>query len=694
MRRVIGLMSGTSLDGIDSCLARFWEEGARIRFELEAFSTFPFPPGLKDTLLQQMKPETSRVDYLCALDAELADCFASAALRLIEQSSLKAEDIDLIGSHGQTLYHRPQGTWPSTMQLGDGSMIAVKTGITTVSDFRPADMAAGGQGAPLIPAADRALFANPDRPIALLNLGGIANVTLLPPGGHGNLLAFDIGPANMVIDRFVERMTEGFASYDANGGIAARGQVWPELLESWLQHPFFEQKPPKSTGREEFGHNYADHLYDRGRSWGIGCDDLVATATALTAHSIARAMQQFAPSDLNPAELIVSGGGARNATLMRLLSDLLAPMTVSTIDAHGISSEAKEALAFALFAYQAANGMTNHAPDATGACETLILGKIAPGRNYRRVMLKPHFLVSDSTRLTESPNPRTQNLDQMSVEQILAVMNEEDSSLLDALSEAKESLATLISKTVEALRNGGRLFYVGAGTSGRLGVLDASECPPTFSSEPDMVQGLIAGGDYALRHAVEGAEDDRAAGAADLRDRTLASRDVVVGIAASGRTPYVHGALEFAKNEGAYTALLSCNHLAEPPSYVDALIELLVGPEVLTGSSRLKAGSVTKLALNMITTASMIRLGKVYRNRMVDVRPSNDKLKARALRMVQELAEIDAATAERLLAESQGKVKTAVVMAHRQVEAKEAERLLSEADGYLRQVIGDNTEPS
>jgi len=685
MWRVAGVMSGTSLDGVDVCLARFWLEGDRPRFHLEGFATYPFPDNLKAALLAQLNPETSRIDRLAELDGWLGEWFAESVLRLLSELGVSPDDVDLVGSHGQTIWHAPHGPHPATLQLGDGSVIAVRTGITTVSDFRPADVAAGGQGAPLVPFADRVLFSEPDRPVALLNLGGIANVTWLAPGGT-SLMAFDTGPANMVVDRFVERMSRGHATFDRDGALARAGSVHPDLLGAWLSHPYFSRLPPKSTGREEFGHAQSDAWYDAAIARGLDPQDLVATATALTARSIARALTDFCPPDSRPTEVIASGGGASNPELMRQLAEAIAPIPLVPLESRGVSSDAKEALAFALFAYLAARGLGNHAPEATGAREPLILGKMAPGRNFGGIRRRGPAPLPGS--VTEAPNPRSRGLDAMGIAEVVDLMIDEEERVQAALMPARGLLAALIERVVEALRAGGRLFYVGAGTSGRLGVLDASECPPTFSSDPDQVQGLIAGGDHALRWAVEGAEDDRSAGERDLKERGLTAGDVVVGLAASGRTPYVHGALEFAHRLGAATGLLVCNPLGEAPPYVEHLVELVVGPEVLTGSTRLKAGTVTKVALNAITTATMVALGKAYDNRMVDVRASNQKLQERARRMVETLAGVDPDEAERLLAEAGGRVKTAVVMAHRKVSAREADRSLAEAQGHLRAVIG------
>jgi len=261
-----------------------------------------------------------------------------------------------------------------------------------------------------------------------------------------------------------------------------------------------------------------------------------------------------------------------------------------------------------------------------------------------------------STQLspTERRNPRSLKLDRMSVTGAVQLMLQEEARVTRALLRHRRSLAKSVAVIVRAFRYGGRLFYVGAGTSGRLGVLDASECPPTFRAAPEMVQGIIAGGDRALRHAVEGAEDDPVAGAADLKSRRVSRGDVVVGIAASGTTPYVWGALREAKRRKAATILLCFNpHLAIPAALrPDIVLAVDLGPEVLTGSTRLKAGTATKLVLNLMTTLAMVRVGKVMSNLMVDVRPTNQKLRARAVRIVQELTGVEEASAAHALRQS------------------------------------------
>lgn len=292
------------------------------------------------------------------------------------------------------------------------------------------------------------------------------------------------------------------------------------------------------------------------------------------------------------------------------------------------------------------------------------------------------------TMLTEESNPRTTTLDSYSALEIVTAMNAEDATVATAVRGALPRIAQAVDAIVERLRAGGRMIYVGAGTSGRLGVLDAVECVPTFSVEPGLVIGLIAGGEIALTQAVEGAEDDRDAGKRDLEAVNAGERDAVVGIAASGRTPYVLGALDYANTIGALTVAITCNDPAPMLDLAQIAIPVVVGPEVLTGSTRLKAGTAQKMVLNMLSTAAMVRLGKVYGNLMVDVKVTNQKLSERAQRIVCRVAGVDPAEAARLLTLTQYEVKPAIVMAVRGVSVDEARALLRAANGMLRDVIG------
>jgi len=294
------------------------------------------------------------------------------------------------------------------------------------------------------------------------------------------------------------------------------------------------------------------------------------------------------------------------------------------------------------------------------------------------------------TRLTERRNPRSTAIDTASALEIVDLIGAEDATVPGAVARARVHLAKAIDLVEAAFRAGGRLVYVGAGTSGRLGVLDAAECPPTFGTPPDMVVGLIAGGSAALVRSVEGAEDDTGAAEGALDSFGIGATDVVVGIAASGTTPYVRAALVRAHALGAGTVLVSCS---EPPSQLtgvcDVFITVLVGPEIVTGSTRMKAGTATKLVLNTLTTGAMIRLGKIYGNLMVDLRAWNDKLIDRSQRIVMETTGLDRSAARAVIEAAEGSVKTAIVMARRAVSKEEAERLLVQHEGRLRPVVGD-----
>lgn len=289
--------------------------------------------------------------------------------------------------------------------------------------------------------------------------------------------------------------------------------------------------------------------------------------------------------------------------------------------------------------------------------------------------------------LTEQRNPSSQHLDQMSIGEMIQLMNEEDIKVTEAVGQAKPAIEACIEDVVQCFKSGGRLFYIGAGTSGRLGVLDASECPPTFSVSPELVQGVIAGGLKALHKAAEGAEDRAEQSHEDLKEKGFGPQDFLVGIASSGTTPYVREALRYARSLQAKTALLACTDVPQDDPAIDHYLLLLVGPEIVTGSTRMKAGTATKMVLNMISTISMVRLGKVYGNLMVDVTISNQKLVRRALRMVQDLTGLEEEKAQSLLNEAQGQVKTAVLMHLKDLNFEQATRELTLSNGFLRQAL-------
>ena len=295
-----------------------------------------------------------------------------------------------------------------------------------------------------------------------------------------------------------------------------------------------------------------------------------------------------------------------------------------------------------------------------------------------------NLLQTLSTLITEQRNPNSMHVDSLSALEIVQLMNEEDKQVPLAIEKCLPQIAQTVECIVAAFQQGGRLVYIGAGTSGRLGVLDASECPPTFGVSPEMVKGIIAGGERALRNPIEGAEDSKAQAVVDLQTIQFSSKDVLVGIAASGRTPYVIGALEYAKSLGSVTVSIESNPNSAMANIVDIAIDTVVGPEVLTGSSRLKSGTAQKLVLNMLTTASMILMGKCYQNLMVDVQASNEKLKARAIRIVMQATDCDKALAEETLKQADQNAKLAIMMILSGLDRAQAEALLEKHQGKLQ----------
>jgi len=382
--KIVGLMAGTSHDGIDAALVDIQGQKA-LRVKLLAFQTIPYSKPTLDLIRRASSPKTGTVDQVARLNFYLGELFAEAVLQVIAQAGLKPTAINLIGSHGQTLHHlphpQPMGRHRirATLQVAEPAIIAARTGTPVISDFRPADIAAGGQGAPLVPYVDFLLFRHPRQNRILLNLGGIANLTLLPAGCRevSRVKASDSGPGNMVSDELVRRMSRGRERFDRRGGYAEQGRVIPELLAELLRHPFFRKPPPKSTGREEFGTGFVDHLLARKRprsrrAW----LNLIATAAALTAHSVYRHYRQFYAAEFAADEVIVSGGGVNNRAVMRKLSELFAPATVMPIDALGVPADAKEAIAFAVLAYESWHGRPGNLPGATGAGQRAVLGKL------------------------------------------------------------------------------------------------------------------------------------------------------------------------------------------------------------------------------------------------------------------------------------------------------------------------------
>ena len=373
-RFAIGLMSGTSCDGISGALVRIKGTGAKLFLKFIHMVTVPYEPALRNHLLN---PHLTAQE-ICLLNFDLGERFAAVTLMLLSYAKTQGYEVDFVVSHGHTIAHiPPRPNHPcGTLQIGESAIIAERTGLPVVSDLRTRDMAAGGQGAPLVPYADWVLFSRPERTIVCLNIGGIANYTVVTPEFE-DVLAFDTGPGNMAIDGAVRLLTRGAKEMDVDGVAASAGTVIPEFLDYLLAHPYFDQAPPKSTGREEFGTEVylRDALASRKDCSYV---DLMATVTAGVAQSIVGAFNRFIKPNYEVARIIISGGGAYNKTLVKSIARRLRDIPVRTSDQYGIPSSAREAIAFAILGNETLCGTPANVPQATGASRPVLLGKITP----------------------------------------------------------------------------------------------------------------------------------------------------------------------------------------------------------------------------------------------------------------------------------------------------------------------------
>lgn len=386
VRRVVGLMSGTSVDGIDAALVEIGGTDEAPEVRLVAFEDRPWPEKVRRQIFPLFRPETATVDKIGYMNFLMGEIYAQSVSSVVEKAGLTLADIDLIGSHGQTIWHAPEVCGKDgfpvrfTVQIGEGSVIAARTGVPTVSDFRVADMAVGGQGAPLVPFSEYLLYRRPGETILLQNIGGIGNMTVLPGDeGPEAVYAFDTGPGNMIIDAVVSALTGGAKTYDAGGAMAAEGRVDEALLAMLQQDPYYDMPLPKTTGRELFGVQYVGKILDYQRAHGLSDADVLATVTDLTAWSIADGYARYVLPRRQAAELVVGGGGSYNATLLGFLRTRFAPygVEVRTQEDLGWSSDAKEAVAFALMADCCVREKPNVLPSVTGARAAAIMGKIS-----------------------------------------------------------------------------------------------------------------------------------------------------------------------------------------------------------------------------------------------------------------------------------------------------------------------------
>ena len=386
VRHVVGMMSGTSVDGVDAALVEISGTDSEPKVKLLAFENKPYPPQVREKIFSLFTPANATVDKVGYMNFLLGEIYAKSALSVIEKAGMKPEEIDVIGSHGQTIWHAPIPESPDgipvayTVQIGEGSVIAERTGILTVSDFRVADMAAGGQGAPLVPFSEYLLYRREKETILLQNIGGIGNMTVMPAGAKPrDVFAFDTGPGNMIIDAVISAVTGGEKTYDAGGETAAKGRVCNALLDILKEEPYYRQPLPKTTGREHFGVQYTEKILSWWKENPIPVEDLLATVTDLTAYSIADAYERYVLPKYRASEIIVGGGGSYNATLLRFMKERFAPhgIAVRTQEDLGLSSDAKEAVAFALMADCCMRGKANTLPSVTGAEHPAVMGKIS-----------------------------------------------------------------------------------------------------------------------------------------------------------------------------------------------------------------------------------------------------------------------------------------------------------------------------
>lgn len=386
VRHVVGMMSGTSVDGVDAALVEISGTDSEPKVKLLAFENKPYPPQVREKIFSLFTPANATVDKVGYMNFLLGEIYAKSALSVIEKAGMKPEEIDVIGSHGQTIWHAPIPESPDgipvayTVQIGEGSVIAERTGILTVSDFRVADMAAGGQGAPLVPFSEYLLYRREKETILLQNIGGIGNMTVMPAGAKPrDVFAFDTGPGNMIIDAVISAVTGGEKTYDAGGETAAKGRVCNALLDILKEEPYYRQPLPKTTGREHFGVQYTEKILIWWKENPIPVEDLLATVTDLTAYSIADAYERYVLPKYRASEIIVGGGGSYNATLLRFMKERFAPhgVAVRTQEDLGLSSDAKEAVAFALMADCCTRGRANTLPSVTGAEHPAVMGKIS-----------------------------------------------------------------------------------------------------------------------------------------------------------------------------------------------------------------------------------------------------------------------------------------------------------------------------
>lgn len=652
-----GLMTGTVLDGnIDVALLR--TDGETIS-DFGAYRLAPSSPELRDLLEKTLAEarawafEGPEPAIFARAEAALTLAQAQAVRELVESAGLGLDRLGIVGFHGQTVLHRaPEAGRPGrTRQLGDGALMANALCVPVAFDFRSNDVAAGGQGAPLAPVYHAALLrsAGVGPETAVLNLGGVANVTAWD--GDGGLAAFDTGPANAPLNDWVRRHALG--EMDRDGALAMAGTLDEERLAALLAHPYIARPYPKSLDRFDFSADMAQ---------GMAPADGAALLTAFTAAAVGKGLDLL---PRRPQRLIVCGGGRRNPALMAALARH-AGVTVDPAEALGWRGDAIEAECFGFLAVRTLRGLAISFPGTTGAVRPLQGGRVAWPRPA-----------------TERASPRFAGLETWPVPDLVAGMLEGQFGAIGAVQAASGALTRAVEDAALRLKGGGRIVTLGAGTSGRIATQDAAELRPTFDWPAERTLTLMAGGPDALTTAQEGAEDAAGEAIAALDAHHVGPGDVVIGVAASGGTPFTLAGLHHARAMGALTIALFNSPRAPMSRAADHPILLDTGAEFIAGSTRMKAGTAQKAALNVLSTGIMIRLGYVWRGKMVEMRPTNAKLDTRAIEMVAELTGADTATARDALKSAGGTIKLAVVMLALSMDRPTAEAHLLRHGGIL-----------
>jgi len=717
-RLIVGTMSGTSLDGLDVCLVEINGEGMTMCPTIRKGVSRAFPTGIAQRLRRVAEREAFTAEEIVKLTNEFSNFHVEVVRELLDGID---EQPDLIAVHGQTVYHAPPfNSW----QLINPTIIAHALQTRVVFDMRAADLAAGGQGAPITPIADYLLFRGadlkPSEARVVVNLGGFCNITYLRGGRAEGTGGRDVCACNQIIDAAARKLLG--LLYDEGGLTALQGAV-DSLIKDAVKGFLSEQLMlRRSLGTQHDPASFVDHLAVANPS--VSSSNILRSCCAAVAEVIIAAVAEAeGVNGVKVASVVLAGGGARNGCLLSHLSEAACLQlgegcsVVSSKD-FDVDVEFREASEIAILGALCDDGIPITLPSITGCSELVVSGLWAlPTRPKAKKLVAAQpptasisFIETMESCppdrggvLTEQRNANSALLHSESIDGIIRLIQQEDEAVIEACRAARPALVALIEDISSRYAAGGRLVYLGCGTSGRLGVLDAAECGPTFNVEAGRVVGIIAGGDAALKKSSEGAEDDPNGARGELDGLILGKLDTVIGIAAGGTTPYVINGLRHVASASPesrpLTALISCSPLPDhllAEAFIQHPVVLAVGAEVLTGSTRMKAGTATKMVLNQISTALFVCEGKVYSNLMVDLRATNVKLVDRAIRIIRSICPVlDREAAFSILKRAKGSCKVALLLALRPgISAGEAEAAIDAARGNVATAISAFKEAS